>query len=247
VIGFARTIKKKLDKLKRAYMPATLVLGDSHVCIFERWPFTVFFPFVNFDVCMIAGATVSGLANPNSTTKAMPKFNEAIQSRNFSKVIVNLGEVDAGYVIWYRAEKNEKDVNSMLSDALNKYSEFLLKIKEKSTDVTVLSAPLPTIRDNNDWGEIANLRKEVKASQEQRTLLTIKFNQHMELFCQQNGLSYLNFDSTCLGNNGTLRPFFYNKDKNDHHYAYNAYSYIVVKAMYKKVFGQWIGSKNGRN
>lgn len=238
MIEFLRTIKHKLDSLKAHYLPTTLVLGDSHTCIFKRWPFTVFFPTTNFRVCMVAGATVSGLENPNSMTRAMPLFMEALNSTKSNQIIVNLGEVDTGYVIWYRAEKYSLSVDEMLNNAVAKYQEFLKLLKSKS-EVCVISAPLPTIEDGNDWGDIANLRKDVQTTQVQRTSLTLKFNQLMEQFCQDNQILYLNLDSQCLGKNGVLKDTLKNKNRRDHHYDYSAYSYIVIKALYKAVILKW--------
>lgn len=232
MIEFLRTIKHKLDKIKAKFLPTTLVLGDSHTVIFKRWPFTVGFPFTNFHVCMVAGATVSGLENPNSMTQAMPLFMAALNSTKFNRIIVNLGEVDTGYVIWYRAEKYSISIDEMLTSAVAKYQEFLRLLSSKAP-VCVVSAPLPTIEDGNDWGEIANLRKDVQTTQAQRTTLTIKFNQLMEQFCQLNQIQYLNLDSQCLGANGVVKDALKNKNKSDHHYDYTAYSLLVIKALYK--------------
>ena len=101
-----------------------------------------------------------------------------------------LGEVYTGFVIWYRAQKYQETVSAMMSKIIATYSEFLVELKMQF-EVVCLSAPLPTIRDKNDWGDVANTRREITASQLERTALTLNFNQMMQTFCAQNGIRYL--------------------------------------------------------
>ncbi len=82
------------------------VLGDSHVLVFKHPYFKLNFPFKNFEICSVMGATASGLYNPQSKTQAYPIFKEKIRSiSKGKKIIIMLGEVDTGFIIWYRANK----------------------------------------------------------------------------------------------------------------------------------------------
>lgn len=80
------------------------IVGDSHLrgirraaerglikrgCVFTQVP----------------GATAVGLRNPNSTTNALETFRAALLPRRNVIPVIHLGEVDCGFVIWYRAEK----------------------------------------------------------------------------------------------------------------------------------------------
>jgi hypothetical protein len=78
-----------------------------------------------------------------------------------------------------------------------------------------------------DWGEVANLRKEVTASLAERTLLTIKFNDLMENFCIPEGISYLNFDSHSTDDSGNLTESLRNPDPSDHHYDPSAHALMI--------------------
>ncbi len=140
---------------------------------------------------------MSGLVNPNATTQAMPRYIEALASTKADTVIVMLGEVDTGFVIWYRSQKYNTPVSDMLQRALDNYKIFISDIA-KTFKVICISAPLPTIRDGADWGAVANLRKEVKATQAERTELTLTFNKYMEGFCRESSVVYPSLDEQSL-------------------------------------------------
>ncbi|HEX5338950.1 MAG TPA: hypothetical protein VFW53_10985, partial [Gallionella sp.] len=151
-------------------MREILVLGDSHSPIFNHPRFKAAFPDLSFDVVTVIGATASGLENPNTKTQAYPIFKQASQRSVAKTVMVMLGEVDTGFVIWYRAQKYRESVTAMADCAIASYSRFLLELKTRH-EVVCISTPLPTIQDGNDWGEVANARREVTASQAERTAL----------------------------------------------------------------------------
>lgn len=207
-------------------MNPVLVLGDSHALVFSSEKMKALFPEYSFEVTSVGGATVSGLKNPNAVTQAMPQYMSALETTTANTVIVMLGEVDTGFVIWYRAQKHGSSVEQMLQQALDNYQKLLRDVAKKF-HVICVSTPLPTIRDNMDWGEVANLRKEVKASLSDRTSLTIKFNKLMEAFCTREGISYLNCDSLSTDETGTLKASLRNPDPNDHHYDPSAHALMI--------------------
>lgn len=207
-----------------------LVLGDSHAVVFSDARFRAEFPLHSFNVVAIGGATASGLENPNSKTQAAPIFMDAMKRSAASTVIVLLGEVDTGFVIWYRAEKYQVSVSEMLQSALTSYQEFLRLLKDERR-VVCLSAPLPTITDGRDWGEVANARKNVRASQAQRTTLTIRFNEGMRSFCAKNGIGYLDFDGESIGKDGLVDAKLLNSNPLDHHYEPRAYMEMMIPKL----------------
>jgi hypothetical protein len=207
-------------------MIPVLVLGDSHASVFSSEKITALLPGYSFEVTSVGGATVSGLQNPNAVTQAMPQFTSALEKTAATTVIVMLGEVDTGFVIWYRAQKYGTPVSQMLQLAVDNYQK-LLKDIALTHQVICISTPLPTIRDGMDWGEVANLRKEVKASLAERTLLTKKFNDLMERYCISEGISYLNFDSHSTDDWGNLKESLRNPDPSDHHYDPSAHALLI--------------------
>lgn len=209
-----------------------LVLGDSHAAVFSDVGFRAQFPLHSFDVVSIGGATASGLENPNSKTQSTPKFLDALKNSRARTVVVLLGEVDTGFVIWYRAEKYRAAVSQMLLNALRSYQDFLTALKGGHR-VICLSAPLPTIPDGQEWGEVANARKDVRASQMERTALTIRFNEGMRKFCAENGIEYLDFDGQSIGEDGLVDKRLLNSNPLDHHYEPRAYMDMMVPKLRK--------------
>lgn len=112
-------------------MKEILVVGDSHVSIFNSPYLISKFPHYRFEVISVGGATVSGLVNPNATTQAMPQYLKALASTKSDTVIVMLGEVDTGFVIWYRSQKHNTPVNDMLQQALSNYKKCISDIAKK--------------------------------------------------------------------------------------------------------------------
>lgn len=52
---------------------------------------------------------------------------------------------------------------------------------------------LPNIRDGQLVGEVSHLRRDVKATQVERTLLTRSYNRQLEYFCRCEGLRFVDF------------------------------------------------------
>lgn len=206
-----------------------LVLGDSHVQVFSNRQFLMAFPGTYFDICPVGGATASGLENPRSKTQAFQIFDKALKERNYDKIITMLGEVDTGFVIWYRAQKNNLDIMEMLDQAVNNYCKFLGNIN-KFANLTVISTPLPTI-DDQSAGEVVNARKEVVTTQKQRTDLTLHFNQKVQQFCKVHNIEYLNLDNDCLGDQGIVKQELKNKDRRDHHYNFDKYAKLIISKL----------------
>ena len=85
-------------------------------------------------------------------------------------------------------------------------------------NITICSAPLPTILDGQNWGEVANKRKEVTSSLIQRTDLTHKFNGALKSFAAERGLKYLDLDAVIYDySTGIIRDEFRNKNSLNHH------------------------------
>jgi hypothetical protein len=211
-------------------MKPVLVLGDSHALVFSSEQMKTQFPEHTFEVTSVGGATVSGLKNPNAVTQAMPQYIAAMQTTSATTAIVMLGEVDTGFVIWYRAQKYGSSVEEMLEQAIGNYQKLLRDIAEKF-QVICVSTPLPTIGDDTQWGEVANLRKEVKTSLSDRTRLTVRFNALMESFCMQEGISHLNLDKLSVDERGLLKESLRNPDPNDHHYQPSAHALMIAPLL----------------
>lgn len=195
------------------------VIGDSHCRVFYQLNKYGHLR-TKFTVKMVPGATALGLANPNSATDALKQFRNFLQEVDKrKKIIFLLGEVDTGFVIWYRSEKYSIPVEQESERSLNNYIAFIEECMSSGFQrINVLSVPLPTIRDGQDWGEVANKRKEVKASQREKTILTVKYNQKLKQRLTQMGLTYISLDGHLIDpQTGIVREDYLNKDRLDHH------------------------------
>lgn len=177
-----------------------------------------------------------GLANPHSKTKAMPIFMDYLDTIDTKDYVVFcLGEVDCGFVIWYRAEKHITTVQEQFNESLNNYFGLLGKYLEKilSDHLVLCSVPLPTIPDNKKvTSEVANKRLGIKASILDRTRLTIKYNEKLREFCKQYGLQYLDLQSLTLDEKtGVVSDEYLNQNSSDHHLDSKKIATLLVPKM----------------
>lgn len=227
---------KRLVEAVRAWLHArakvrVLVLGDSHVRVFEHWLFLLAMPRTAFEVEYVAGGTASGMGNRKSISGAYRRFSERLASTPHDLVLLNLGEVDTAYTIWRRADLKGIEVETMLRAALRNYVGFIGEVAS-SHRLVVLSAPLPTIAEQaiNPDPEV-KMRQEVSASQLDRTQLALRFNARIAAVCAKRGIPYLSADAAALGPDGVVRSSWCRRGRPDHHYARLPYAWWLVRAL----------------
>jgi hypothetical protein len=208
-----------------------LCIGDSHVGVMRH----VRVPGVWFLAKPLTGATASGILNPVSATQSLATFTAQLsRARRWQHVLLQLGEVDCGFVIWHRAERHGLSIDEQLTYTLDSYVEFIEKVAAMGfRRVIVLSAPLPTIKDyTSEWGEIANLRQEVTASQADRTNLTLRFNMGLQKRCEANGVEFVDVTSGHFdASTGLIDQRFVRKVNPDNHLADGPYAQLISKEL----------------
>ncbi len=217
-------LQKKKSSSKAQY--TTLALGDSHIRIFDHY----LFKYKKIYTKYVPGATALGVKNPRSKTGAYKKFLTALNAYNYQQIIVSLGEVDTSYTIWRKAEKNNTITDVILEKSINKYKNFL-SILISYGSVVVLSAPLPTLRDNQVCDdEITGIRATVDASQYERTQLTLRFNSEIKKFCQnQEDIQFIDLDTISINKQGVVIQWLRNhKNPCDHHYHRFMYALLLL-------------------
>jgi hypothetical protein len=212
-------------------------IGDSHTEVFKymftqksKYKFSNF----SFNFCIVPGATNMGLSNPNSKTEAMPIFKtylKKVQKKDIS--VLMLGEVDCGFVIWYRAEKMAVPIETQFETSLNNYKELIYNIHEIiGNNIIICSVPLPTIKDGEQIGQVANERMGIKATQKERTALTIKYNRELKKLCSELNILYLDSEKETLDDNsGTVAEMYLSKRKDDHHLSNETLSEILYPKL----------------
>lgn len=222
-------MSESAKRFSQIYSKRVLVLGDSHTKVFEIGRWRELTPAIYWDVVSVEGATLSGLSNPNSKTQSMPIFNWALSKNNYKAVVFQLGEVDLGFVIHYRAKFNNSDVTEAFNKAIENYKSLVLAARKKAP-VVVMSTCLPTISDES-VGDVVNARKEVDVSQLQRTEMSVKFNKVMHDWCVEQGIHFIDFDIYTLGPDGLIKKEFLNKNEADHNYDKNNFVKLINKHL----------------
>jgi len=196
-----------------------LCCGDSHIGVFS---------YCNrrqnkfvFDVCMVGGATAQGVVNPNSKTDALKIYEKKIKSTRSDKILIMLGEVDCGFVIWVRSKKYNINIDDQINISVNNLFTFVDNIiatkNYTNKDIIICGSILPTIKDNTDKKILAGARSEVDVSQLERTKKTIEYNNLLKINCHKYGYNYIEIVDDILGKDGIVKDEFLNSNPNDHH------------------------------
>lgn len=220
--------------------------GDCHVSIFRKLNTLGQHNGIRFRTTSVNGATVFGIENPNSQTNAFNIFTEWLSATPHNHYILFLiGEVDLGFLIWWKAKKTDQLPEALLQESLIRYKRFLLKVVSRFDKLIVCSAPLPTIKDGELFGNVANARREVNTTQKERTKLTLQFNRELKHWAKKKGIRFLDFDRYSLNPDSLLiREEFLNKDKTDHHYYDQAFISLILRSLEDSSFYQDINLSN---
>ncbi|WP_424362795.1 hypothetical protein [Methylocystis parvus] len=195
------------------------IVGDSHIRAFRHASNVglINSPCVFTEV---GGATAVGLRNPNALTDAVSVFRASLLPRaTGARPVIHLGEVDCGFVIWYRAKKYSESIDSQFEQSIAGYIGFVDELLGDGYSTVVISgATLPTILDGQDWGEVANARREVTATLVQRTELTLAYNERLRAAADLRSLPFIDISHSTLDEKTkVVAERFRNPDPTDHH------------------------------
>ena len=196
-----------------------LCCGDSHTKVF--WYCNKKKTDFYFDVCLVGGATAQGAVNPNSKTDALNIFEKKIKNTNADKILIMLGEVDCGFVIWVRAKRYNISVDEQVNICVNNLFSFidniLMTTNYKKEDIIITGAVLPTIQDSTDKKYLSGARSEVDVSQIERTKKTIEYNNLLKKNCDKYGYIYIEITGDIISKEGIVKNEFLSTDPADHH------------------------------
>lgn len=207
--------------------------GDSHAAVFRRVRAVGGLRRTWLEVSPIDGATALGLANPNSTTQALPRFSASISRLPLaSHLAFMLGEVDCGFLIWYRAEQKGARVRDEFERSLGTYTRFLDDLRSAGrASLLVATVPPPTI-DSRAVGAVANARRHVRASLRDRTQLTTEYNGRLREWAARTGCVFLDYERELLdGSTGLVRGELRNSDPTDHHLDMRKHAAILARSL----------------
>lgn len=190
--------------------------------------------------CIVQGATNMGLANPHSQTQAMPIFLDYLKSvAPKDRVLFCLGEVDCGFVIWYRAEKYETSIIEQFEQSLDNYFALIKTYLNRvpPENIIISSVPLPTIGDHQlVKGEVANKRLGINANQITRTQLTSQYNLELKNFCEFYAIHFLDCEQETIDSKtGVVSTAFLNPNPLDHHLDPAKTAPLIVERLQKLI------------
>lgn len=194
--------------------------GDSHLWVPKHAYELGHFGSVQCKFEIVGGATAVGLRHPTSKTEALQRFRECLLPPSIERIpILQLGEVDCGFVIWLRAQRYGESIEEQLDASLRAYVSFLTELKTRGyKKILATSATPPTIRDGDLVGDVANIRKEVEATYRERSQLTAEYNHRLRLACQREEIVFVDFTPHFVDPaTGLLNEAFRNADPADHH------------------------------
>ncbi len=194
-------------------------IGDSHAQSFEA---AANLQLLNRPARCLAvpGATSIGLRNPESHTHAVALFKEALLPALPDAIpVIQLGEVDCGFVIWWRAQRHGDCVDRQMEESVAACAAFLDDLLDGGYPTLVLTgAVLPTIRDGQTWGKVARARHEVTATLRQRTDLTHRYNARLRDEAEARGLPFIDITTRITDPaTGLIADEFRSPNPGDHH------------------------------
>lgn len=208
-----------------------LCLGDSHAMVMSH----VRVPGAWFRVRSVLGATASGILNPASKTRSREIFAARLErAKPWQRILLMLGEVDCGFVIWRRAERHGLSVEQQLEQTLENYERFIADVRSRGfAEVIVVSAPLPTIRDYPTTdGLVARQRATVTASQRERTQLTLRYNAELRERCERAGATFVDVTSGHTDPaSGLVDARFVRPSERDHHLVDAPFARLIAEQL----------------
>lgn len=195
-------------------------LGDSHVRYLKKAAKLGLLAPHEVSGVEVGGATAVGMRNPNAKTNALGRFRNWIREKPRTAIVVfHLGEVDCGYVIWYRADKYDEPVELQMDSSIAAYFEFIDELRDLGfTRFIITGATLPTITDDDQVGEVVVKRSSITATQKERTELTLRYNAALRREAEARGLPYVDIDQDVLDPaTGVVDDRMRNPNPKDHH------------------------------
>lgn len=192
------------------------VIGDSHTSIFDGYQGDEFF----FKQVRVHGATARGSANLKTKTNSLELFREGLKGKKADKIIIGLGEVDCGYVIWWQNKFKQKSIEDALNESIDGMFNFIeneVSPIYKANEIILMSVIPPVIEDNTNSKFLEGRRSEVNPSLDERLALTNVWNSKLANRCKELGYYCINMNTKLLDENNRVKKEYRNPNEWNHH------------------------------
>lgn len=189
-------------------------------------------------IVVVPGATASGLVNPNSATQARPIFQQELAGvAAGTPVLLCLGEIDAGFLVFLRSQASGRPVSEHVDDALRRYWGFAREeVLSRGCKLLMVSATMPTVEDYGTWGGLGNARREVRASRPERAAMVRYWNRQCAHWCRGAGARWLDLTPYTVDADDRVLPEFLNDDPNDHHLHRQRHGELLLRLLGQEGF-----------
>lgn len=238
---FATVSSSNRDWIRKEWGDKKLIiLGDSHVGPLYNAR-EIFKSFTQDPLLLvIRGATIAGFGKRQSSLDTFSKLNVLIEEVSPEAVVLKLGQVDVDLGQYYRATIKNEDIkkinyfDSYIDDYLNS-----IALLPQISRYFVCTINLPTLVHHKDAvyytskviheniadkpmrREKVAILRQIMPSIEDRTQMTIAFNQCLTSKCKEYDIPFIDETAYFLDEQtGLVKEQF--RSTNDHHYACSA-------------------------
>lgn len=228
-VNFARRVLNRLMRGRRV-----LVLGDSHSGIFE-YSFDHGFLAPHWINCeIVGGATAYGLNNDASVTGAWQKYVSALKRHpRFDVVVIVLGECDCSYALWKKAEKLGVTPTDLIEHSMRGIRRLVALASPGRClhDIVLVGSILPSIEDHMVKTQAIELRREIAATQLERTKLVLDYNRALSQISRELGVCYFDLTDRTIDQQTGLLDRRFEAAPDDHHISHVAAGKLWANAL----------------
>lgn len=212
------------------------VFGDSHTKIFSY--INEVAEFNVFRVVCVPGATALGAVRPDSKTNALSKFREVFRDKSLviSKLIIQLGEVDCGFLVWLLAQKRGGTSFKYLKRSINNLSFFVEEVLDcrselKPSDINIISVPYSIGVDVQSRKFLHGLRSEVSITKIQIDEAIDFYNNGLKSICVKKGYRYIDATNIYCTYSKSIYPLCLPSSKYEHHLNFRYSWGLLLSAL----------------
>jgi hypothetical protein len=232
-VKFSRRVLNRLRGGRRI-----LVLGDSHCGVFEYgFDHGLLDPhWLNCEI--VGGATAYGLNNDQSATGAWQKYVAALKRYpRFDFVVIVLGECDCSYALWKKAEKLQVLPSVLIEHSMQGIRRLvaLVKNRRQVRNIILVGSILPTIEDAMAKAQAIVVRREVAATQQERTRLVLDYNLALSQLAREMGVGYFDLTAQTIDQQTGLLDRRFSAAPDDHHVSHPATGLLWATALRQRL------------
>lgn len=206
------------------------VIGDSHTSIFDGYVGDDYI----FDQTRCHGSTARGSINPNTKTNSLAIFKKGLKGKKGEKIIVQLGEVDCGYLIWYKNKHTGESIELATKKSIDNLFNFIkteIRPIYEPNEIIVMGVIPPIIEDNTSPNFLKGKRADADVTLNQRLNLTNTWNKEVLKRCSDLGYLYLDINSEISNKHGKVLEQYKNPDIWNHH----LWEYSTIQVVLQKL------------